>query len=99
MGNYNNKNKQQRDHNQRPIEQRSDKICFMLVRELFSKEVDLLRNIISMDSKVDVSLNKGLHLVFKDGIDKVIKTEIRKVLKESNIRYDFSDSKELVIYK
>lgn len=97
MGNYNNKNKQQRDHNQRPIEQRSDKICKLLIHELFGEEVKLLESVISTD--VDMSLNEGLHFMFDDCIDKIIKSEIRKVLKESNIRYDFNSNRELIIYK
>lgn len=98
MGNYNNKNKQQRDHNQRPIEQRSDKVCKMLIHELFGKEVELLKSVISTES-VDISLNEGLHLMFDNTIDRIIKSEIRRILKESNIRYDFNSSRELIIYK
>lgn len=101
MGHHNGKNKERRKLNERPIEQRSDKICTTIIKELFSSEINLIEDILSerMDySKIDMSLNNGLVLAFEDKIEDDVLKDLKSAFHSSKIHHKFNDQ-ELIIYK
>jgi hypothetical protein len=101
LGNHNCKNKERRNLNRRPIEQRSEKVCTTIIQELFGEEVNLIRNILyDFDySKIDICLENGLKLVFEE-IDDCCLKNLKSSLKQSNIHYKFNKiNQELMIYK
>jgi hypothetical protein len=102
LGNYNGKNKERRKLNQRPIEQRSEKVCTIIIEELFNSEINLVKDVLSekMDySKIDVSLNNGLVLQFEEKIDKDVISALRSAFHTSKINHKFNNNQELIIYK
>lgn len=99
MSKYNAKNKERRKLNQRPIEQRSEKICALLIRELFLNEVYLIHDTLSeaIDySKIDVSLNEGLILSFGNQLDDYLFGVLENSFKKYNINYNFDKESQIL---
>jgi divalent metal cation (Fe/Co/Zn/Cd) transporter len=96
-------NKERHKNNSLPLEQRSDKVCVNLIKELFANEVDIVHGVISdlIDfSKVDVTLDEGLVFTFADAVDDVIVKDLKKEFEKSNVHHHFDKSKQkLIIYK
>lgn len=97
-----NKNKERHKNNTLPIEQRSDKVCINLIKELFANEIylvgDVLHDLIDY-STIDVHLDDGLVLTFHDIDDAVIKN-IKTEFNKNNIQHHYNKKeKQLVIYK
>lgn len=102
MNKHTTNNKERHKNNHLPIEQRSDKVCVNIIKELFADELsivgDLLHDIIDY-STVDVHLDEGLILTFEN-VDDVIIKDIRTEFDKYNIQHHFDKkSKQLVIYK
>ncbi len=95
-------NKERHKNNHLPIEQRSDKVCVNIIKELFANEIslvgDLLHDIIDY-STVDVHLDDGLILTF-ESVDEVVIKNIKTEFDKYNIQHHFDKkNKQLVIYK
>jgi len=97
-----NKNKERHKGNTLPIEQRSDKVCINLIKELFANEIylvgDVLHDLIDY-STIDVCLDDGLVLTFHDIDDAVVKN-IKSEFDKNNIQHYYNKKeKQLIIYK
>jgi len=97
-----NRNKERHKNNTLPIEQRSDKVCINLIKELFANEIcligDVLHNIIDY-STINVHLNEGLILTFND-IDDIVVKNLKSEFEKNNILHHYNKKeKQLVIYK
>ncbi len=100
MGNYNGKNKKRKKSNQRPIEDRSDKICSILIKELFNDEICLICDLLEQSnySKIDIHLDEGLTLVFDNNIEYNLAKDLKIILHKHNIKHKFNKN-ELIIFK
>jgi len=95
-------NNRRRLQNQRNIEERSDRVRFILIHELFKNEINIIRSILLETdlNKIKLSLNGGLVLSFSEDLDLSVIKQIRNSLHEYNIKYKL-DKKEykLTIFK
>lgn len=101
MGKYNNKNKQRRDKNRRPIEQRSETIQALLIYELFQHELNLVSQILQEhieDYELEGMLDNGLKFSFNNEIGHHIIHKVRSKLHQNNLTYHLNEQ-ELIVYK
>lgn len=103
MAKHNRKNKERKKENLRPIEERSEKICSMIIQQLYLEEVCTLHETIQdkVDySFIDISLNEGLVVSFNCKVDTSIFQDIEEKFLLKDVNYILDKKHQRVkIYK